>query len=121
MKNNQKQLKSKEKKTDTITNQIETLEALTNKDGHKDNFKEISEKVVKERFDEIKELTNENNHDDLIFYFKGNTTIKRFNNFNNGMELFRKIKSCKMKLEEAKKLQYVFKSNLNEISRGKYK
>ena len=47
--------------------------------------------------------------------------MKRFNNFNNGMKLFRKIKSGKMKLEEAKKLQNVFKSNLNKISRGKYK
>ena len=31
---------------------------------------------------------------------------------------FKKKKSGEMKLEEAKKLQNVFKSNLNEISRG---
>ena len=33
----------------------------------------------------------------------------------------KKIKSGEMKLEEARKLQNVFKSNLNEISRGRYK
>ena len=30
------------------------------------------------------------------------------------------MKSCDTKLEEARKLQNVFKSNLNEISRGRY-
>ena len=36
--------------------------ALTNKDDdHKDNCKDIFEELVKERFDEIKELTNEIN------------------------------------------------------------
>ena len=37
------------------------------------------------------------------------------------MNLFEKIKSGDMKLEEAKKYQKVFKSNLQEIVRGRYK
>ena len=37
------------------------------------------------------------------------------------MELIRKIKSDEMKLEEIKKLQNIFKSNLNEISIGRFK
>ena len=44
-----------------------------------------------------------------MYYFKGNTARKRFDNFNNGIKLFEKIKSGEMKLEEAKKLQNEFK------------
>ena len=94
--------------------------ALTNKDNHKDNYEEIFEELVKERFDEIKELTDELNQNNLIYYFKGNTFRKRFDDFNNGIELLKKIKSGEMKLEKAKNLQNVFKSNLNEISRGRF-
>ena len=43
------------------------LVALTNKNDHKDNCKEIFEELVKGRFDEIKELTNEINRNDLTF------------------------------------------------------
>ena len=63
--------------------------ALTNNDDdHKDNYKEIFLKLVKERFDEIKELSNEINQKDLIYYSKDNTVRKRFDDFNNGIKLF---------------------------------
>ena len=77
-------------------------------------IKKIFEELVKEKFDEIKELTNEINQNELIYYFKGNTARRRFDDFNNDIELFEKVKSGKIKLKEAKKLQNVFKSNLNE-------
>ena len=109
------------KQTDAITNQKERLEALTNKDDHKDTYLEIYEELVKERFDEIKELTNEINQNSLTYYFKGNTARKRFDDFFNGIELFKKIKPGEMKLGEAKKVQSVFKKNLSEISRERYK
>ena len=115
-------MKIKEKKIDAITNQNKILEVLTNKDDdQKDNYKKIFEELVKERFDEIKELTDEINQNDLKCYFKNKTSRKRFDDFNNGAELFKKIKSGEIKLEEEKKLQNVFKSNLNEISGGRYK
>ena len=56
----------------------------------------------------------------MIYYFKDNTARKRFDGFNNGIELFGKIKSFEMNPEEAKKL-HVFKLNLNEISKERYK
>ena len=46
------------KYTDAITNQNERLTALTNKDNHKGNQKEMLEVLVKESFDKIKELTD---------------------------------------------------------------
>ena len=100
----------KEEKKHAITNHNERLVALTIKEHHKDNYKKIFEKLVKEKFDEIKELT----HDDLTYYFKGNTARKIFGDFNNDIERFRKIRSAEMKLEETK-------SNLKEISGGRYK
>ena len=48
-------------------------------------------KRVKERFREIKELTNEINHNDLTYYFKANIARKRFNDLNNDIELFRNL------------------------------
>ena len=58
----------------------------------------------------MKELTIEINQNDLIHYFKGNTARKRFDHFNNSIELFRKIQYGEMNLEEAKKkLQNVLK------------
>ena len=78
-------------------NQNERLVALSNKYDHKDNYKNIFEELVKERFHEIKELTDEKNQNDLICYFKGNTFRKRFGNFNNGIEFFKKIKSGETK------------------------
>ena len=47
-----------------ITNKSKRLAATTNKDDHKDNYKETFEELVKERFDEIKELTDEINQND---------------------------------------------------------
>ena len=82
----QKQVKNKEKnQIDAIRNQNERIVVLTNEDGHKDNYKKIFEELVKERFDEIKELTHEINQNDLIYYFKGNTARKKFDDFNNGI------------------------------------
>ena len=71
--------------------------ALTNKDDdYNFNYKKVFEKLV--IFDEIKELTNEINQNDLIYYFKSHASRKRFGNFNNGIELFKKIKSGEMRL-----------------------
>ena len=64
-------------------------------------------------------ITNEINYDYLTYYFTGNKGTKRSDDFKNGTEFFRKIQSPVMNLEEAKKQQNVFKSNLKEISKEK--
>ena len=76
---------------------------------------------MKEWFDEIIELTDQINLDDLIYYFRKESSRKRFDEFENGINLFEKIKSGDEKLEEAKKYKKVFKSTLKEIARGRYK
>ena len=78
MKNKRKQLKSKEKKQiDAKTNQNERLGALTNKDDHKNIYKEIFDKLVKEKIYRIKELTYKIDYDDLIYYSKDDTAKKK--------------------------------------------
>ena len=44
---------------------------------------------------------------DLIYYFKGETTRKRFDDFKKEIKFKNKIKLGDIKQEEAKKLQYV--------------
>ena len=39
-------------------------------------YKKIFDQVVKEKFDGIKELTYKIDHDNLIYFFKNNTTKK---------------------------------------------
>ena len=55
--------KQGKKQIDVITIQNRRLDALTNKDDLKSIYKKISDKLVQEKFDEIKELTNKINHD----------------------------------------------------------
>ena len=43
---------------------------MTNKDGHKSIYKEIFDELFKVKFDEIKELIDELDHNDLIYYLK---------------------------------------------------
>ena len=53
---------------------------------------------------------DETSFDDLIFYFKGDSSSKRSDDFENGTKLFEKIRSGDMKSEEQKKYHKVFKS-----------
>ena len=107
------------KQIDAITDQNKRLEALTNKDNHKSICKEIFDKVGKERFDEIKELTHEIDHN-LIYHFK-NSAKYFLINFDDGIEFFKTIQSGEIKLEDAKELQNILKSNSNEITNGRFK
>ena len=66
-------------------------EALTDKDNHKSDYKsdykKLLEKIAKEKLGKIEELTSEIDYNDLIYYFKNNTSSKDFTNFENGVEL----------------------------------
>ena len=68
----------RKKQVNAITNQNKTLETLTNKNI----YNEIFDKTVKEKFDEIRKLTNETNHDCWAYYFKGDTDKERFDDCN---------------------------------------
>ena len=64
------------KQIDASTNQNKRLEVLTNKNDYKTIYKEIFDRVVKERFDEIKDWIHEIDRDTLIHCFKSNNAKK---------------------------------------------
>ena len=75
------------------------IEALNNKNIYKDIF----DKIITEKFNEIRELTNGKSPDYLTYHFNGDTSKKRFDDFNNCIEFLKKIQTGKIKLAEAKK------------------
>ena len=61
---------------------------------------EIRDEKLKIRYS----LRSSNDHNDLTYFLKNDTAKKCFDDFDNGIELFRKIKFGEMKLEKAKEL-----------------
>ena len=80
--------------------------------------KEIFNKLVDERFEEITKLDKEVNPDDLIYRYNGSTADEKFNEFDNAFVLLDKMRDGKISLVDAKNDQAEFKSNLNEIKKG---
>ena len=60
--------------------------------------------------DLIEKDLNETNFDDIVYYFKGDSSSKRFDYFKIGRKLFEKMKSDDIKLEEVKSNKMCFKS-----------
>ena len=56
-----------------MTDQTKRLETLNNKDNCKSIYRKIFDKIAKERFDEIKKLAHEIDHDNLVHYIKNHT------------------------------------------------
>ena len=75
-----------------MTSKTKRHACLINNDGKNLPHKVIFEELVTERIDEIIALTNKINFEDLIHYLKRNITTKTFENFENGIKLFSKIK-----------------------------
>ena len=92
------------------------IEALNNKNIYKGIF----DKIVTEKFNEIRELTNGKSHDYLTYYFNGDTSKQRFDDFNNCIEFFKKTQTGKIKLVEAKKNRSN-KTDLNKIPKERFK
>ena len=88
----------------------------------KNIYEEIFDKIVTEKFNEIRELTNGKSHDYLTYYFNGDTSKQRFDDYNNCIEFFKKIQADKIKLVEAKKNKNRSnKTDLNKISKEIFK
>ena len=58
---------------------------------------------------------------EAVFYQFGFNILFKNNNFENGIGICRKTKSGEMNLEDVKELQNIFKTNLYEISKGRFK
>ena len=83
-----KTIEAQGRKQNAILNQNGRQVGLTNNDdknlSHKESFKE----PFRKRFLKIIELTDETNFDDLIYCFKDDSSEKRFDDFENGIQRF---------------------------------
>ena len=98
------------KQIDAFTNQSKIIEVLTNKGDHKSIYKEIFDKLIKERFDEIIELTNEINQNDLIYYFKSKSEERQS-----------ALKNIKLLYESREVVIKSFNDYSSIVSEAKYK
>ena len=81
--------------------------------------KEIFNELADKKIEEITNLDKQADPDDLLYSYKGNTADAKFNQFDNASSLLDKIRDAKISLADAKNDQEKFKSNLNEIKKGK--
>ena len=81
--------------------------------------KEIFNKLVDKRLEEITNLDKNVNPNDLIYKSKSPTADAAFNKFDNILSLIDKIREGKISLANVKKDQIKIKSDLSEIKEEK--
>ena len=81
--------------------------------------KEIFNKLVDKRLEEITNLDKKVNPDNLIYRYKGFTADAEFNEVDNASSLLDQIRDGKISLGDTKGDQAEFKSNLSEIKGNK--
>ena len=96
-----------EKQTKTTQNQgqVKTIKKYTYDDEDSpliSKQKEIFNKLIDKRLNEITKLDEKVNQDDLIYRYKGKTPDGNFNTYDNTLNLINKIKNDEIKLSEAK-------------------
>ena len=70
--------------------------------------KEIFNKLIGERLEEITDLDKKVDTDDLIFRYKGRTADAKLDKFDNALDILNKIKNGEISLAEAKNDQEKF-------------
>ena len=83
--------------------------------------KEMFNKLVDKRLEEITNLDEKVNPDDLICRYKSFTADAKFNEFDNAFSLLDKFRCGQMSLADAQNDWAEFKSNLCEIKKRKQK
>ena len=122
----EKQIKTIE---DQVKKQVDALKALkpkTIESGSNNKpiiTKEIYDKILEERMDEIIEMSDKIDFNNLTYNFKGQTNSIKFDKFEGPMDIYDNIKNGNTTLQQVEKQQKDFKKELNEITSGntKYK
>ena len=77
--------------------------------------KEIFDKFIDEKRNEILKLSEKCDYDDLAYYQESkNIGDKSVNNIDDAFNIFKKIKDANITLAKAKKNQHEYEPNLNE-------
>ena len=119
--------KSFEKQINTIKDQgekqIEALESLKKKeitsesdDNNTSITKEVYDKILEERMNEILKIRKKIDYDNLIYNFKGNTDPINIGKFEGPIYIYDDMKNGKTTLQQIEKQQKDFKKELNEIT-----
>ena len=85
------------------------------------NRNKIFDKLVDERFEGITELEKKVYPDKLIYRYKGLTADKKFDEFDNALNLLDKIQEGEISLAKAKNDQITLKPNLGKKTKTKQK
>ena len=83
--------------------------------------KEIFNELLDERLEKITDLDKKVNSDELIYRYKGNIADRKFDKFDNALDIIDKIRDGKIDLADIKNNQEKFKSYLGEIKKGNKK
>ena len=117
----EKQIKTIE---DQGQNQVEALKPKPINSKFDDNLsisKEIYDKLLHERIDEILKMSRKINYNNLVFIFKHSSTPISFTNFGGLMYTYNQLKNGEKTLQQVEKEQGDFKKGLGEITSGKSK
>ena len=80
--------------------------------------KEIFDKLVDDRIENITKLDNNVKRNDLIYRYKRNTSDLNFNEFDNAIDVINKVRDGKQDLTHVKNNQYYFKGLLADAKKG---
>ena len=83
--------------------------------------KEIYDKILDERMDEIIELSREINFNNLIYHFKGSSISTSFTVFGGPMHAYNHLKNGDKALSQVGEDHITFRSELGQISSGNSK
>ena len=111
-----------EKQIGAIQNQGEITAIKKYTYGNQDSSlvskqREMFNKLVDERLEEITKLDKKVNPDDLIYRYKDSTANGKFNEFDHAFNILDKIRGRKIILADVKEHQAEFKSNLREVKK----
>ena len=117
--------KAFEKQIETIEvqgkKQVEVLKTKAINENNPSISKDIYEKILEERMDEILEMSREINYKNLVYDFKVLTSSISFTKFRGPMYTYDQLKKGDKTLKQVEKEQTDFKTELNEITRGSKK
>ena len=83
--------------------------------------KDIFNKLVDQRLDEITELDEKVNHNDLVYRYKGKSPNEKFDKYDNALDLINKIRNGEIELSLVKNDQLDFNSYIGEMRKGSKK
>ena len=112
----EKQIKALQDHGKQLVNSSSEKESLT-----LSKQKEIFEELANKRIDEIQNLSKQTDFNNLTYYSKGKSAQKYFVGFKGPLGFYKNMKEGDIKLEKAEEKQKEFKSDLNEISKRRYK